>query len=65
MALHGRRGGTEDVGGLLDGEPAEVAQLDDARLFWIEEGQTRERFVEREDVDAGRRVAARRSCRRA
>ena len=51
----------DDVRGLLDGEAAEVAQLDDLRLFGVERGQPRQRLVEREHVDvvgpvgAGRR----------
>ena len=46
-------GGRDSHGfrGLLDGQPAEVPELDDARLLGVERGEARQCFVEREHVD--------------
>ena len=65
LPLHGGRRDADGLGRLLDGEAAEVAQLDDARLLGIERGEAGERLVEREHVDVAGPVGVGRSNRRA
>ena len=48
-------GDPEHLGGLLDREPGEEAQLDEAGLPFVEGGEPRERAVEVEEVQAPRR----------
>src|SRR5262245_42254241 len=50
LALDGPGGDREDLGRLLDAQPAEEAQLDDPALAGIERGQAVERVVERDEV---------------
>jgi hypothetical protein len=49
VTLDGARGDLEDGGDLLDGETAEVAQLDDAGLARILSGEAREGLIDRGD----------------
>src|SRR6185436_5949276 len=54
VALDRRRRRAHHLGGLLDGEAAEEAQLDDARLVGVERLELAERVVEVDQVDARR-----------
>src|SRR5215213_4583070 len=53
VRLDRRVADAEDFGRLLDCEPAEKLQLDDARLLRVYGGETFERLVNREQVSVG------------
>ena len=58
MSLHRRGRNVECVGRFFDGEPAEIPELDDLGLVRIEGGESLERGIEREHVDAARSAFA-------
>ena len=51
FTLDGRGRHAEFLGGLVDGQPAEESQFDDAGLLLVELGELIQRLVEVEDVD--------------
>ena len=63
LALHRRRGDVERFRRLLDGESAEIAQLDEPRLIGIERRESLERLVQARG-DRRRRSPARRHAPR-
>src|SRR5262245_19567579 len=50
LANNGRARDSRHFRYLVDGEPAEVAQFDNARLLRIHDGKPRQGFVERHDI---------------
>jgi hypothetical protein len=49
-----RRGGdSQHAGDFVDRQPGEVPQLDDAALPGVLGGETRQRFVDGQEVDVG------------
>src|SRR5437773_5108417 len=56
IALHGLGRYRQHARGLLDGEPAEIAQLDDLRLPGVERRQGFQRSIDRDPAFAIRRV---------
>ena len=56
FALDGRRRNADDLGGLLDGQAAEVLELDDVRLACIEGRQRLQCLVEGEQVGGALRA---------
>ncbi len=54
VALHGGGGDAHRLGGLLDRQAAEEAQLDEPRLLGVESREPLERLVERDEIDRSR-----------
>src|SRR5687768_7688932 len=51
LAPDGRRRYAEHLGGFGDAQPGEVAQIDEPGLLRVQQGQTLECVVQRDDVD--------------